>query len=254
MTTEISWIDHYYHSAKGRLFAELFRAQILEHLQPPQHILTIGFGYPYICLPSAQSCPVLVPSEMGAIAWPDVSGIMSATIESDSWPLVNDSVGQIVISHGLEFTYDPEACLSEANRVLEGSGKLLLIVPNRRSLWVRRDDSPLGHGRPFSRLQLTKLVTNAGFEVTCVKRLLFLPPVGLNLPYRLARLFDKFGQILWSMFGGVLVVEATKLVYASPKKIQHRPIPALSSWIGASAIEPHPTATNHTSKHVSHHR
>jgi alpha-ketoglutarate-dependent 2,4-dichlorophenoxyacetate dioxygenase len=42
-------------------------------------------------------------------------------------------------------------------------GRLLLIVPNRRGIWARLDSTPFGHGRPYSRGQLERLLGDALF-------------------------------------------------------------------------------------------
>ena len=98
------------------------------------------------------------------------------------------------------------------------AGELVLMVPNRASLWVRDDASPLGHGRPFSKGQITRLLTRAGFAITTSRRALFLPPVGASAPLRLAQAMDHLGQYGWGVFGGVMILHATKLRYATKSK------------------------------------
>ena len=48
----------------------------------------------------------------------------------------------------------------------------MIIVPNRRGVWARSDISPFGHGRPYSRPQLSRLLQQAEFEQFEVKQLL----------------------------------------------------------------------------------
>ena len=57
----------------------------------------------------------------------------------------------------------PAPLLREMWRVLTPEGRLLLIVPNRRGVWARLDTTPFGHGRPYSRGQLERLLTDALF-------------------------------------------------------------------------------------------
>ena len=45
--------------------------------------------------------------------------------------------------------------LREIWRVMASGGQLLAVVPNRRGLWARMDTTPFGHGRPYSRSQIT---------------------------------------------------------------------------------------------------
>ena len=49
----------------------------------------------------------------------------------------------------------PAALLREVWRVLAAGGRLLAVVPNRRGVWARIDTTPFGHGRPYSRSQIT---------------------------------------------------------------------------------------------------
>lgn len=239
MASEIAHLDHFYHSQKGRMVAHFLRKMMQPSLQLEAKIDRVGFGYPFACLPR-DIPPVLIPSEMGALAYaarqdvmpdqPPDSGqeIITASIESDSWPLSSETMNQIIMCHGLEYCFDGEACLLEANRVLTSAGELCLIIPNRRSLWVRDDTTPLGHGRPFSKSQITKLLTKTGFEVTEVRRALFIPPFLTRLPFRLARFIDHLGAYGWGMFGGVMMVRATKLRYATKGRKARALIPALS--------------------------
>jgi hypothetical protein len=48
-------------------------------------------------------------------------------------------------------------------RVLAPEGKLLLVAPNRTSLWAQVERSPFAHGRPYSRSQLDRLLRDAMF-------------------------------------------------------------------------------------------
>ena len=211
--SEIARLDQFYHSQTGRVVSYFLRKDLQPLLRLDAKIDRIGFGYPFMCLPS-NALPVLIPNEMGALAYGPTDSIMTAAIHSDAWPLASDSINQIIMCHGLEFCHDGTACLAEANRVLASSGELVLLVPNRRSLWVRDETTPLGQGRPFSKGQVTKLLTSAGFEITRVSRTLFLPPFAMRAHMRLARALDHIGHFGWGVFGGMIIVHATKLRYA----------------------------------------
>ena len=225
--TEVAHLDAFYHSKTGHVVAHFLRKQIQSDLKLEITKERLAFGYPFICLP--KDCPpVLIPSEMGALCYGALDDVKTASISSDSWPIASDAIEQLLICHGLEYCYDVEACLAEANRVLASSGELFLAVPNRRSLWVRDDETPLGHGRPFSKGQMTKLLTKSGFEIQEVRRALFVPPFLINAPFRLARAIDSCGQYLWRLFGGVIIVRATKRRYATTHKPKAALIPSLS--------------------------
>ena len=67
--------------------------------------------------------------------------------------------------------------LREIWRILAPGGTMLLIAPNRRGVWARSDATPFGHGRPFSRGQLTQLLRDALFAPIGWSEALYMPPV-----------------------------------------------------------------------------
>ena len=78
-------------------------------------------------------------------------------------PLPDASVDDLLCVHCLEVAERAGPLLREMWRVLAPEGRLLIIVPNRRGLWARFDTTPFGHGRPYSRGQLERLLTDALF-------------------------------------------------------------------------------------------
>src|ERR1700737_3982393 len=58
---------------------------------------------------------------------------------------------------------DPEGLLREVWRVLAPSGRLIAVIPNRRGVWTRTDNTPFGHGRPYSRAQINELLRQTWF-------------------------------------------------------------------------------------------
>ena len=63
-------------------------------------------------------------------------------------PLPDLSMDRIVVVHGLEYSENLRGFLREMWRVLSDGGRLLVVVPNRRSIWARADHTPFGHGHP----------------------------------------------------------------------------------------------------------
>src|SRR6201986_5677471 len=72
---------------------------------------------------------------------------------------------------------DPEGLLREVWRVLAPSGRMMALIPNRRGVWTRTDKTPFGHGRPYSRSQITELLRQTWFTPTAWGEALFVPPV-----------------------------------------------------------------------------
>ena len=95
------------------------------------------------------------------------------------------------------------------------SGRIVIVAPNRRGLWARRDSTPFGHGRPFSRGQLSKLLRDAMFEPGGWSYALYLPPINFGFLRRSAAAWERIGLWVGQGFAGVIIVEARKQVYAT---------------------------------------
>ena len=112
--------------------------------------------------------------------------------------------------------------------MLTPEGRVLLIVPNRRGIWARLDSTPFGHGRPYSRGQLERLLGDALFSPLEWTSALFMPPLDRQWLVRWATAFERVGARLWPGFAGVIIVEARKeLMGAIPKAA-----PARGGWSG----------------------
>jgi len=128
-------------------------------------------------------------------------------------------------------------------RVLKPNGRLLMIVPNRRGLWARVDTTPFGYGSPFSRTQLNKLLKESSFSPENWDYALYMPPFNWRILLRWPVFWERLGLVLWPTFSGVILVEATKQVYAAVplrelRKVRRRivPIPAGVTPQAASAV------------------
>lgn len=138
----------------------------------------------------------------------------SAIVDAHQWPLQDVQLDRVLLAHALEFDARPDLILGECWRVLDGSGKLLVMVAHRHGLWAQAERTPFGKGQPFSRRQLRTLLTAAGFEITQLHCVIHTPPAILERMANAAPTIDAIGRRLWPMLGGVLVAEANKLLYA----------------------------------------
>ena len=103
--------------------------------------------------PSAAS-PSCRPHQ-GVVKWPTTRPALAALVDEFELPLPDAAVDRVLLVHALEMSQDAAALLREVWRVLAAGGQLLAVVPNRRGLWARMDTTPFGHGRPYSRSQIT---------------------------------------------------------------------------------------------------
>jgi SAM-dependent methyltransferase len=120
-------------------------------------ILGLGYATPYLDMfgDKPVSAMAMMPARQGVTHWPATGGSRSVLVDEACLPLADASIDFALVVHGLELTDQLPDMLRELWRVLAPQGRAMFIVPNRRGLWARFDTTPFGHGRPFSRSQLT---------------------------------------------------------------------------------------------------
>jgi len=179
-------------------------------------VVALGYGVPYLgpFRQDAACLAALMPETQGALVWPSAGSLLSVLVEDRQLPLPDNSVDRLLLVHSLEATDRPATLLREVWRVLVPEGRLLIVVPNRRSVWARIDTTPFGHGRPYSRSQLERLLVDSLFTPVSWGSALHLPPINRRILLRSAPIWERVGSRLWPGFGGVLVVEARKEVMA----------------------------------------
>jgi SAM-dependent methyltransferase len=152
-----------------------------------------------------------------------LSPSLVALVDEYELPLPDSSVDRVLLVHALEMSHDATALLREVWRVLAAGGRILAVVPNRRGLWARMDTTPFGHGRPYSRSQITQLLRETWFTPTSWGEALYLPPFMRGWFLRSAVAWERTGASLSAPFAGVHIVEATKQVYrAIPARREKR--------------------------------
>jgi SAM-dependent methyltransferase len=183
-------------------------------------LMGLGFAVPYMGLfrGEASRLGALMPANQGALVWPASGPAHTVMVEEAMLPLPDASVDRLLGVHCLEGSERAGPLLREMWRVLTPEGRLLLVVPNRRGIWARLDTTPFGHGRPYSRGQLERLLTDALFTPLEWTPALYMPPLDRQWLVRWATAFERVGARLWPHFAGVIIVEARKeLMGAVPK-------------------------------------
>src|ERR1700740_3248985 len=209
-----------------------------------QRVLGIGYPTPYLGLfrEDAERCLALMPGAQGVLKWPPARPTLAALVDEFSMPLPDAAVDRVLLVHALEMSDDPEGLLREVGRVLAPSGRMMAVIPNRRGVWTRTDNTPFGHGRPYSRSQITELLRQTWFTPTAWGEALFVPPIARNWFLRSAVAWERTGATLSAPFAGVHIVEATKQVYrAIPARREKRrfvpaPKPVRAPSSGAAAL------------------
>src|ERR1700730_13504495 len=192
-------------------------------------VLGIGYTTPYLGLfrEEAERCLAFMPAAQGVGKWPSRSASLAALVEEDALPLTDAAVDRVLLVHALEMSRDPTSMLRETWRVLAAGGRLLAVVPNRRGLWTRMDTTPFGHGRPYSRSQITHLLREAWFTPTGWGEALYVPPIARNWFLRSAVAWERAGAIISSPVGRVHIGDATQQVYRAIPARKKKLVPTL---------------------------
>jgi SAM-dependent methyltransferase len=178
-------------------------------------IAGIGYATPYLGLfrEQAERCLAFMPASQGVVKWPSNRPGLAALVDETELPLTDAAVDRVLLVHALEMADDPVRLLREVWRVLAANGRLLAVVPNRRGLWARMDTTPFGHGRPYSRSQITRILRETLFTPKGWGEALFVPPVQRNWFLRSAGAWERAGPTFLAPFPGVHIVEASKQAY-----------------------------------------
>jgi len=237
--------NFYYRTQLGRVAQRAIRDRVVEIWPPLSGQTVAGFGFavpllrPYLA--EARRVIGLMPGPQGVMPWPAGMENVSVLCEETHWPLPTGLVDRLVLMHGLETSENPSAVLEEAHRV-----RALIVVPNRAGLWSRRDATPFGFGRPYSAAQLEAQLRRHAFTPERSLTVLHAPPSQAPFWLRTAGFWEGVGRHLPWLSGGVLMVEATKQVYAPTRgglgAVVRRPLRVLEG-VGQPAPVPQTRGT-----------
>ncbi|XDZ65743.1 class I SAM-dependent methyltransferase [Alphaproteobacteria bacterium LSUCC0684] len=147
---------------------------------------------------------------MDVTRWPRRQPSRTALVDENNLPLLDSSLDEALLIHGLETARDPSRLLGECWRVLKGQGRFVVVVPHRGTIWAVREMTPFGYGQPYSTHQIRSLLRSHDFEVEHIYQALAAPPSHSPLYPRFAPIVEKLSKPM----GGVLIVEATKMLYS----------------------------------------
>ena len=241
MFDDITAYRAFYHSALGCRVA----SAVKQHSQPFWRGMSklncgfCGYGPPFV--DNDPRLVGLMPARRGAVMWPEGNPGRTCLVDTSGLPFPDVFFHRLLIVHALEFEADPGRLMDECWRCLDGSGRILVVVPNRSGLWARAERTPFGHGQPYSRRQLHRLLESHGFIPRFTARAAFFPPFANRLVLRFAPTLERVGSVWWPAMGGVLLVEAEKMLYA-PSGIRRAP---------SRRMQARPLLAGQTSGHVS---
>ncbi len=212
-------IRDFYETQLGKMSRRMIRRGIRSLWPEVRGLRVLGLGYaaPYLrqFMPEAERVFAFMLASQGVLHWPaDGRGLVSL-VDETGLPLPDFSVERVLLVHGIENSEHQVDLLREVWRVLTGDGRLLVVAPNRRSIWARADKTPLGVGHPYSMAQLSRLLRDNMFTPTRSERALYLPPLRSRALIRSAPAWERIGRRWFPTIGGVVMLEAGKQLYAA---------------------------------------
>ena len=216
MQLDAGELSDFYESAVGRVAQRLIFARIKEVWPHCQGLRVLGYGFapPYLTsfLGEAERVIACNPARTGVVAWPGERQL-AVLCDEDALPFAEAMFDRILVVHGLEGADAVRGLLRQLWRVLAPEGRILLVTPNRASLWAQLESSPFACGRPFHRSELTALLSDTLFEPTTWDRALYLPPFAGRRLASLGNGFERLGRRFCPGVSGVHLVEAAKSLY-----------------------------------------
>jgi SAM-dependent methyltransferase len=177
-------------------------------------LLVLGYATPFVgsWATGARRTVAAMPAAQGVEPWPSGVRNQACLVNESALPLRNALFDRVLAVHALEESDSPRTLLREVWRVLSPTGRVILAVTARRGSWADADATPFGHGRPFSRRQLERLLGEADLAPVGWTRALYAPPI----PWmsRWAEGFEQVGARLWPPFAGIILIEAMKTTFA----------------------------------------
>jgi len=209
----------FYASSLGAVVRRILRARLRQAWPDLRGMRLLGLGYatPFL-LPFREECErtiAMMPAPQGVVHWPPEGGGRVALSDDSDLPLPDVSIDRVLLVHSLECSEQLRPLLREVWRVMTEGGRLVAIVPNRRGIWAQLDRTPFGTGHPYTPSQLSRLLRDNMFAPIGTQTALFMPPSRSRMMLASARAWEKIGARVLTTFGGVLMIEAGKQIYAA---------------------------------------
>jgi SAM-dependent methyltransferase len=217
MSIDVVDLRAFYASPLGGVARRLVGRVLDRFWGPVQGLRVLGLGYatPYLLgvRGAAERTLAFMPETQGVVNWPATGLSASALVDPMMMPLPDASIDRVLLVHAIEAVESPTELLYEVWRILTPGGRIIVVAPNRRGLWARMDTTPFGHGQPYSRSQLNRLMRDTLFSPEGWAETLYVPPLPGWVFLRTAIAWERVGISLSLPFAGLHVVEATKQLY-----------------------------------------
>ncbi|HEX3882309.1 MAG TPA: methyltransferase domain-containing protein [Stellaceae bacterium] len=237
MASDVVDLRDFYLTGLGQVARRMIRRAV-RRVWPDLHgmrLLGLGYATPFLSAlsPDTERTVALMPATLGVLGWPRDGGNLVTLADEGELPFADFSIDRVLLVHALETSEEVRPLLKEVWRVMAGGGRLLIVAPNRRGIWARRDLTPFGSGRPYSVSQLSQLLRDEQFTPVGTEAALFIPPAKSRMMLRSAAAWERIGHRWFPHFAGVVLVEATKQIYAKPmatrapkRRLAYNPVPS----------------------------
>jgi SAM-dependent methyltransferase len=220
MYSDVVDLRDFYATSLGQVACRMIRRRI-RLIWPDltgMRLLALGYAVPYLrpFRDEAERMVAVMPALQGVLPWPPDGKNLVALGDEAELPFEDASLDRILLIHVLESSEEVRPLLKEVWRVLAGSGRALIVVPNRRGIWARLDRTPFGHGHPYTPNQLSRLLREELFTPLQSAAALYIPPASSRVMLRAAPAWEKLGERWFTRFAGVAMIEAAKQIYARP--------------------------------------
>jgi SAM-dependent methyltransferase len=220
MHSDVVDLRDFYATSLGQVACRMIRRRI-RLIWPDlagMRLLALGYAVPYLrpFRDEAERVISVMPATQGVLPWPSEGPNVVALADEGELPFDDSSIDRVLLIHALESSEEVRPLLKEVWRVLSGSGRLLVVVPNRRGIWARLDRTPFGHGHPYTPSQLSLLLREELFTPVQSATALFIPPTRHRMMLRAAPAWERLGERWFTRFAGVAMVEVCKQIYARP--------------------------------------
>lgn len=216
MPLEVAELVAYYDAPSGQVARRIVLHRLRAVWPDLSGVRLLGLGHatPYLrpFLPEAERVLAAAPASQGAHAWGHDGRSLTVLTEERRLPFPDAAFDRVLMVHGLEAAEAQRPLMRELWRLLTPDGRLMIVAPNRTSLWAQFETSPFGHGQPYSRSQLERLLKESMFLPEVWDTALHMPPFRRRRP-SFGMGWERMGRRLWPKLAGVHIVEASKAMY-----------------------------------------
>ncbi|MDD9902256.1 MAG: methyltransferase domain-containing protein [Rhodospirillaceae bacterium] len=219
MWPDVVDLNEFYRRPLGGVARRMIQRRIREIWPDLRGMSLLGLGYatPYLQSYQGEAARVLaaMPAQQGVMPWPKGRPGLVTLTDSAELPFEDLSIDRLLMVHAVEHGEQLRATMREAWRVLSASGRILIVVPNRRGIWARLERTPFGHGLPYTNRQARRLLQDSLFSPVDSGRALYMPPSRWRFALTSAPAMERIGHRLFPTFSGVLLIEAIKQIYGA---------------------------------------